>query len=82
MPSAERSTRAADDSSRSSLDPATPTPHLANGEHHPLRAVCISLHEKVNAFLTEDVETKRLQAVQSQTRASLQIIQEALDNYP
>ena len=56
---------------------------LANGDNsHPLRALCARLHSQIKAFLEENTKNARLQAVQAQTRRSLQIIQEALDRYP
>lgn len=55
---------------------------LSNGDAHPLRALCAKLHSQIEAFLDENVKSARLQAVQAQTRRSLQIIQEALDRYP
>lgn len=55
---------------------------LTNGDATPLRALCASLNAQVTAFLAEDVKTERLKSAQAQTRISLQIIQEALDNYP
>ncbi|MCJ1429007.1 hypothetical protein MMC29_006920, partial [Sticta canariensis] len=47
----------------------------------PLRALCASLNAQVTAFLDEDVKTEKLKSAQTQTRRSLQIIQEALDKY-
>ena len=55
---------------------------LSNGDSHPLRALCAKLHSQIQAFLDENFKCARLQAVQAQTRRSLQIIQEALDRYP
>lgn len=55
---------------------------LPNGDSHPLRALCAQLHSQVVAFLDENFKSAHLQAVQAQTRRSLQIIQEALDKYP
>ncbi|KAL8896512.1 MAG: hypothetical protein Q9207_007670, partial [Kuettlingeria erythrocarpa] len=55
---------------------------LSNGSSPPtLRALCSTLHAQITAFLSEDVPTERLRAVQAQTRASLAIIQCALDRY-
>ncbi|KAI4258705.1 MAG: hypothetical protein L6R35_007469, partial [Caloplaca aegaea] len=48
----------------------------------PLRSLCASLHAQITAFLSEDVPTEKLRAVQRQTRLSLSIIQSALDRYP
>ena len=55
---------------------------LLNGDSHPLRALCDSLHSQITTFLEEHFTSVRLQAVQAQTRHSLQIIQEALDSHP
>ena len=55
---------------------------LSNGDSHPLRTLCAQLHSQVMAFLDEHFKSANLQAVQAQTRRSLQIIQEALDRYP
>lgn len=55
---------------------------LSNGDSHPLQALCARLHSQVVAFLDENFKSTNLQAVQAQTRRSLQIIQEALDRYP
>lgn len=52
-----------------------------NGDSSSLRALCSEIHAQVEAFLQEDVETERLRSVQAQTRNSLAVIQEALDNY-
>ena len=51
-----------------------------NGDH-PLRKLCTAVHDRIEAFLQEDVPTERLRKVQAQTRISLGIIQEALDRY-
>lgn len=68
--------------------PTTSTP-LSNGGDTPststntaLRSLCATLHAQITAFLSEDVPTERLRAVQRQTRLSLAIIQSALDRYP
>lgn len=56
---------------------------LSNGdEPSSLRALCVQLHEQVEAFLQEDFQEEILQHVQSQCRNSLQIISEALQRYP
>jgi hypothetical protein len=49
--------------------------------HHPLRELCQVLHDQVELFLREELETEELRRVQEQTRASLEIIQEALKRY-
>ncbi|KAL8772363.1 MAG: hypothetical protein Q9194_004630 [Teloschistes cf. exilis] len=68
---------------------ATPSPSidrpLPNGDSASpsLRSLCTSLHQEITAFLQEDLSTETtLQAVQEQTRKSLNIIQAALDRYP
>ncbi|KAI4167757.1 MAG: hypothetical protein LQ343_006952 [Gyalolechia ehrenbergii] len=54
---------------------------LQNGDSTSLRSLCATLHAQITAFLQEDVPTERLKAVQTRTRKSLAIIQEALDRY-
>ena len=54
---------------------------IPNGDSSALRELCSKLHDRVTAFLQEDVKTERLKAVQKQTRQSLAVVQEALDRY-
>ncbi|MCJ1378576.1 hypothetical protein MMC17_001675 [Xylographa soralifera] len=60
---------------------------LANGVadsvngYTPLRALCISLRSRIEAFLQEDLETEKLRNVQAQTRIALNVILEALNRY-
>ncbi|KAL8931049.1 MAG: hypothetical protein Q9208_000151 [Pyrenodesmia sp. 3 TL-2023] len=62
--------------------PPDPPHHpLVNGSSPTLRTLCRTLHDQITAFLSEDVPTERLRAVQAQTRTSLAIIQAALDRY-
>lgn len=53
----------------------------SNGDSSAFRELCSKLHDQVNSFLLEDVKTVRLKAVQNQTRQSLGVVQDALDNY-
>ncbi|MCJ1351230.1 MAG: 3'-phosphoadenosine 5'-phosphosulfate sulfotransferase [Icmadophila ericetorum] len=52
----------------------------SNG-HSSLRSLCLNLHNRIEAFLLEDVKTERLRKVQAQTKISLGAIQEALQRY-
>ena len=53
-----------------------------NGAPSPLRTLCEELHEKVFAFLEEDVPTEVLKNVQGQCIRTITIISDALTNYP
>ncbi|MCJ1399857.1 hypothetical protein MMC11_003060 [Xylographa trunciseda] len=61
---------------------------LANGATNgangctPLRALCISLRSRIEAFLQEDLETEKLRTVRAQTRIALNVVLEAFDRYP
>ena len=46
-----------------------------------LRSLSSKLHEKVHAFLQEDVKTEILKKVQAQTKISLRVIEDALHRY-
>lgn len=61
-----------------------PTDHWAvsNRNCTSLRSLCAHLHEKIEAFLREDVQSERLKAVQDQCKHSLCIISDALAKYP
>lgn len=52
-----------------------------SGQLSSLQAICADLHAQIAAFLQEDVPTERLKTVQTQTRISLGIIQEALKRF-
>jgi FAD synthetase len=61
-----------------------------NGESHAsitpyedlnLPEVCARIHGKVEAFLHAEPKTERVRAVQTQTRRSLNVIEEALRKY-
>ena len=60
---------------------------LANGVaasvngYTPLRALCILLRSRIEAFLQEDLATQKLRNVQAQTRIALDVIIEALNRY-
>ena len=47
----------------------------------PLSKVCVAANTRVQHFLDEWTEDRRLQAVQEQVRKSLDIIEEALERY-
>ncbi|PSR76621.1 hypothetical protein BD289DRAFT_446446 [Coniella lustricola] len=53
----------------------------AAGPSTSLRQVCLELRAKVDAFLAQDVETKRLKGVQAQVKEAMGVIDEALDKY-
>lgn len=56
---------------------------LTNGSSSvSLDDVCAQLHQQVQSFLQEDVETEILRSVQKQCRHSLVIIHEAIKDYP
>jgi hypothetical protein len=55
--------------------------HQVNGEHRSLRQTCAELHERVNAFLDENIDDELLKRVQDQTRISLGVVEEALSKY-
>ena len=61
---------------------------LANGAAEsvngssPLRALCILLRSRIEAFLQKDVQKEKLRNVQAQTRTALDVVLEALDRYP
>ena len=60
------------------------SPAITNGSHAKLSLIELSakLHDRIQAFLKEDVESEVLRQVQEQTRGSLEIIHEALRRYP
>lgn len=47
----------------------------------PFPQLCARIHDRVTAFLAEDVPTERLKSVQEQTRTSLGVLEEALERY-
>ncbi|MCJ1234815.1 3'-phosphoadenosine 5'-phosphosulfate sulfotransferase [Varicellaria rhodocarpa] len=46
-----------------------------------LNTLCSQLHHKIEAFLSENVQTETLRRVQAQTKISLAVIHQALDRY-
>jgi len=46
-----------------------------------LKSACAEMHSRVTALLDEDTSDEVLQQVQSQTRISLKVLDEALDRY-
>src|SRR5262249_4866927 len=57
--------------------PSPPSP-LLPVQRLPLSELCSRVHERMTAFLTREVQSRRLRSVQEQTKISLRVIQEAL----
>ena len=60
--------------------PSPPSPLLPT-QRLPLSELCSRVHERMTAFLTREVQSRRLRSVQEQTKISLRVIQEALRRY-
>jgi FAD synthetase len=58
--------------------PASP---LVSNTPLPFPQLCARIHDRIAAFLEKSDESPRLKSVQEQTRISLGIIEQALDQY-
>lgn len=71
---------------RHSATPRTPAMHFATSfdtqsDPSPLRTICCEIRQRVDDLLKTDASDDVLRDVQRQTRASLAVIEEALERY-
>jgi hypothetical protein len=69
---------AGDSAARDVEVPASP---LVDTTPLPFPALCARINDRIDAFLAEDDVSERLRSLQEQTRRSLDVIGEALEDY-
>jgi FAD synthetase len=69
---------AGDSKARDVEVPASP---LVSNAPLPFPDLCARINDRIEAFLREEPASERLRSLQDQTRASLDVIGEALEDY-
>jgi hypothetical protein len=70
-----------DISNRDTVIPSATPESLLPDTQLPLQELCARIHERIEKFLGEEFADEGLRRVQSQTRTSLKVIEEALERY-